>query len=571
MNEMMRPTKMLLLVAVMLVVALAPAAAADFEIDEIAYNVIGENQVEVAKRDSAKYTGEVFIPATVSHEGTTYQVTRIGRSAFSYCPDLTLVEIPEGVTEIADYGFSYCRNLQNIDLPNTLISVGKSAFSGCSSFTSFHVPRNLASIEYDTFCYLSSLAYYTCSTLNKHFKAVDGVLYSKDMTMLVAYPPADSRTTFDVPSTVTHVHEYCFSGSNNLVTVIFPESLTWIGMNIFRECKGLVEVDIPDGVKYMGITVFGGCINLERVHLPASLDSIMNSTFSSCEKLTEITIPRNVSYIDEQGFINVRNLKTITLEPGSRLKEIGPYAFRDCISLESFDMQDSVTTIGNSCFNNCRSLRSVHMSKRLQELGAPVFWDCFSLIECEIPGGVPTIRNAFINCTSLKRVILGSKDATPGTTILENATIGRCEQIEYLELGANIDSLATSALNSLNNIKVIICWAPVPPRCHDYWGSFDPSPQSMDAPLYVPKAALQAYRTANEWKNFKTIVPIEDLGDVDGNGAINVSDVTTLISQMLNTEALDHMQLPLADLNLDGSINIADVTLLISKMMNEQP
>lgn len=566
---MMKPTKMLL-VAVMIVAGVLPAIAADFEVDQIAYNVIGEDKVEVTKRDSANYAGEVIIPAMVTHEGITYQVTRIGSSAFYTCGGLTLVEIPEGVTEIGDYGFGYCRNLVNIDLPNSLISVGKSAFSGCSSFTSFHIPRNLASVEYDTFCYLTNLAYYTCSTLNKYFKVVDGVLYSKDMTTIVAYPPAAPATTFDVPNTVTRVHEYCFCSSNNLVTVNFPESLRWIGMNIFRECKGLVEVDIPDGVNYMGMTVFGSCSNLERIHLPASLDSIMNSTFSGCDKLTEITIPRNVSYIDKQGFINARNLKTITVEEGSRLKTIGPYAFRDCHSLEAFDMQDSVTSIGDGCFYDCRSLRSVHVSRNLQEIGESVFWNCISLLEGEISANVPIIRGVFYNCPAMKKVIFGSKDGTPESTIIGYSGVAMCQQVEYIELGANIDSLDASALNSLNNIKVIICWAPVPPRSDDYWHSFSPNPQTMNAPLYVPKASLEAYRTTGDWKNFRTIAPIEDLGDIDGDGAVRISDVTGMISLLMNNESVDHMELPLADINLDGAINIADVTSLINKLMTEE-
>ena len=75
------------------------AAAADFMVDSICYNIIGDNQVEVTSRD-VKYTGEVIIPATVVNDGITYQVTRIGNNAFSGCSSMTLVGIPEGVTEI---------------------------------------------------------------------------------------------------------------------------------------------------------------------------------------------------------------------------------------------------------------------------------------------------------------------------------------------------------------------------------------------------------------------------------------------------------------------------------------
>ena len=87
----------------------------------------------------------------------------------------------------------------------------------------------------------------------------------------------------------------------------------------------------------------------------------------------------------------------------------------------------------------------------------------------------------------------------------------------------------------------------------------------MTAPLYVPKASLEAYRTANEWKNFKTIVAIEDVGDVDGDGTVAIGDVTALIDLMLEGE-IDRAAY--CDINLDGNVTIADVTALIDQLLN---
>ena len=347
------------------------ATAADLMVDSICYNIIGDNQVEVTSRD-VKYSGEVIIPETVDNDGITYRVTRIGNNAFSSCTELTLIGIPEGVTEIGRWAFSSCTKLENIDLPNSLVSIGDAAFMSCRSFTSFHIPRNLAQIGYNTFTYLYNVAYYTCSSLNTHFKAVNGVLYSKDMTMLVAYPPADLSTSFDIPGTVTSIHDYCFCSCSKLVSVNIPESVTWMGMNIFRDCSGIVEIDIPDGVTHMGMTVFGNCTSLTRVHLPASLDTIMSSTFSTCTSLTEVTVPRNVSCIDDQGFINARNLKTVIIEDGSRLTSLGEYAFRDCISLESVNLPNTLTKVGLGCFTDCRALKTCHLGDNITEIGTSV-------------------------------------------------------------------------------------------------------------------------------------------------------------------------------------------------------
>lgn len=567
MRTITKLSKMLCLLAVILT-GIGQAAAADFMVDSICYNIIGDNQVEVTSRDSVKYAGEVILPATVVNDGITYQVTRIGKNAFQGCKELTLIDIPEGITTIGTFAFNGCTKLENVDLPNSLVTLESFAFYACQSFTSFHVPRNLTDIAYNALMSCRNIAYYTCSSFNNHFKAVDGILYSKDLTTLVAYPFAATATTFDIPSHVTKLHDYCLSSNSNLVAVNIPETVTWMGMNIFRDCVNIAEIDVPDGVTHMGVTVFGGCTSLTRVHLPANLDTIKSSTFSGCTLLTEVTIPRNVSCIDEQGFINARGLETVIFEEGSRLTSLGERAFLDCYALETLDLPSTVTSIGSGCFSGCRSLKTINMSHHLTEIGSSVFTGCNSLTECEIIGDVPTMWNIFINCPKLKKVRLGDRNGTPGSTLVQNATITRCNQLEYLELGANIDSLENGALCNLDSLKVLICWATTPPRSSDYWSGFIPTPINLKSTvLYVPKASLDAYCSANDWKKFKTIVPIDDVGDINGDGKLSIGDVTGLINQLLNDETT-HLVTPLADVNLDGKISIADVTALINLLLS---
>ena len=59
-------------------------------------------------------------------------------------------------------------------------------------------------------------------------------------------------------------------------------------------------------------------------------------------------------------------------------------------------------------------------------------------------------------------------------------------------------------------------------------------------------------------------VPEYQLGDVDRDGFINVSDVTTLISMILNSAEYD----AIGDMDGSGNLNVVDVTALIAFILN---
>ena len=107
----------------MLLALLLPATATayDFEVDGIYYNIQGNVAVVTYKGPSYfdatyEYSGHLVIPATVTHNGTTYPVTAIGLLAFRYCTGLTSIDIPNSVTEIGNYAFEGCTGLTGIDI-----------------------------------------------------------------------------------------------------------------------------------------------------------------------------------------------------------------------------------------------------------------------------------------------------------------------------------------------------------------------------------------------------------------------------------------------------------------------
>lgn len=88
------------------------------------------------------YAGDVVIPESVVYEGNTYPVTGIASSAFSECPALTSVTIPNSVTTIEESAFKQCVRLTSITLGSSVESVETFAFSGCNNLKSltFHCP-----------------------------------------------------------------------------------------------------------------------------------------------------------------------------------------------------------------------------------------------------------------------------------------------------------------------------------------------------------------------------------------------------------------------------------------------
>ena len=101
-------------------------------------------------------------------------------------------------------------------------------------------------------------------------------------------------------------------------------------------------------------------------------------------------------------------------------------------------------------------------------------------------------------------------------------------------------------------------------------GSFTSAMTSLTAntTYYVRAYATNSAGTAYGDEVSFTTLPDGIPGDVDGNGSLNVIDVTLLLRHCMGGSQLTGQALLNADYNGDGSVNVIDVTLLLRAVMN---
>lgn len=133
-----------------------------------------------------------------------------------------------------------------------------------------YIGDNAQNIDVVIFSDLSTIKEYTVSSDNENYTSVDGVLYSKDMTTLYAYPQGRTDETFNISSTVKEIGSYAFMCSK-LTSIFIPKTVKLIWPSAFIG-SSLESVTFEDGERNLIISYysFGKCENLNSILLHGS-------------------------------------------------------------------------------------------------------------------------------------------------------------------------------------------------------------------------------------------------------------------------------------------------------------
>lgn len=239
----------------------------------------------------------ITVPDTIDGK----KVDAIYTSCFNIsCPASEII-IPEGIKEIKRRAFYECGNLKKITTPASLKTIGDNAFDSCKALEHveflgvenigdqiFRECTALKTVKADgclqkwddeePFLYCIALEDITITEGSGNYSSENGIIYNKDKSLLIAYPPAKPDTEFIAPKGVKEIAQSAFIRAQNLKKVEIPEADV-INDYAFEECTNLTEIKLSDTLTTLGIDAFYNCTSLKTLHLPESLVNIGTCAF----------------------------------------------------------------------------------------------------------------------------------------------------------------------------------------------------------------------------------------------------------------------------------------------------
>lgn len=312
-----------------------------------------------------------------------------------------------------------CRALERIVLPDSLITISENLSNSNESFSEFVVSEG-----------------------NPYFEAIDGVLFDKSGTMLLAFPACKGER-YDIPAGVRSIREGAFGYNEHLKYLAIPEGIT----------------QLKQGTLW-GLTA------LEDIALPASLGVIENGALPNSGALERVTMAgENPNFQSIDGVLLSKDGKTLVFFPSGKGGD--------------YDIPLGTTAVMRDAFGDNTSLKNLTVPEGITELPEGALWQLSGLTQLSLPASLKVIgQMALPGYGALEQITLadgneyyqsyegvlfsrdgktllrcpagkcGTYEIPPGTLFLANNAFAGCENLTGITVPDGVTTLTQNIFSS---------------------------------------------------------------------------------------------------------------------------
>lgn len=355
-------------------------------------------------------------------------VKQIIKDGIIYSPDGTKVvsflkdyDFPAGVATIApgteviaQDAFSECKNIRKLILPESVKTIENSAFAksviedinleNVLTFASMALNNsNIVYAKINKDARVGTKCFVNCHNLKK----IDfgPSIIPPEMCLY-----CDNLETVILENIVTEIDYNAFGFCKSLKSFPFKEGLTYIGGCAFSE-SGVLEANMPSTINTIGCRTFANSDLKNITFDTAGINAItLDSECLSGTKIEKLYIPSNVIEILNDAFAGMPNLTTLEID--ANVRALPHQMALGCKNLNKIILSDSISIIGNSCFENTGFTSLTTELKHIQKIGKSAFSNCKNLEFVFIDTACNDIGDgAFSYCSNLKCAVFFNERA----------------------------------------------------------------------------------------------------------------------------------------------------------------
>ncbi|MCI9332859.1 MAG: leucine-rich repeat domain-containing protein [Oscillibacter sp.] len=196
----------------------------------------------------------------------------------------------------------------------------------------------------------------------------------------------------------------------------------------------------------------GGEVQISGSGVESWIPTVQNAIFSTDRSeakaaVEKVVVEEGITSLAKWAFNDLENLKEVTLP--DTLTSIGNTAFDDT-AITSIRIPDSVTKIDDAVFRGCKNLSSVTLPGGLTCIPDSMFSGCESLTGIQIPDGVTTIGSSAFSETSLTELTLPGGVTEIGFEFIRDTPITR------IEIPASVENMDSALYGAFNLTEIVL-------------------------------------------------------------------------------------------------------------------